>query len=331
MRSWIPLIPLFLLVLSGCSAGESAQTQESSGTLRLGYMANLTHAQAVLGVADGSLERAAGVHVRAKVFPSGPPAVTALFAGEIDLLYVGPSPAVNGYIRSGGKALKVVAGAASGGAVLVVQPGVELHRLEGARLASPGVANTQDIALRNFLDQRGLRTRERGGDVSLIPIPPAELLSLFGRGQLDGAWVPEPWGARLVQEAGGRIALDERELWPGGRFATTLVVVSAPYLEANRETVRRFLEGHIAITRWLEEHPEEARHRLQAALADLQGRPLPDPVLAEALRRIDFLYDPMADSVRTQADHAYRLGLLGPRRPDLTGLFDLSLLKEVAP
>ena len=325
------LLILLLFVLSGCSAGGGAVSLQPSDELRLGYMANLTHAQAVLGMADGSLERSSGVKVRAKLFPSGPSAMTALFAGEIDVLYIGPSPAVNGYIRSGGKALKVVAGAASGGAVLVLQPGVDLGRLHGTRLATPGVANTQDIALRHFLDERGLRTRERGGAVSVTPLPPAEIFGLFSRGQIDGAWVPEPWGARLVQEAGGRIAIDERDRWPDGRFATTLVVVRTAYLEANRATALRFLEQHVALTRWIDEHPDEARVQLQAALAGLQGKPLPDALLAEALWRIDFVYDPMADSVAAQADHAYRLGLLGARPPDLSGLFDLSLLEEVAP
>lgn len=325
------LLLLILLLLSGCSAGTGERNLAPSSELRLGYMANLTHAQAVLGVADGTLERAAGVRVRAKVFSSGPSAVTALFAGEIDVLYVGPSPAVNGYIRSGGEALKVVAGAASGGAVLVLRPGVELDHLQGARLATPGVANTQDIALRHYLEGRGLRTRERGGNVSVTPLPPAEILGLFHRGQIDGAWVPEPWGARIVQEAGGVIALDERHLWPDGQFATTLVVVSSRYLQTNRETVLRFLQRHVELTRWLEEHPAEAQADLQAALARLQGKPLPDAVLAEALQRIDYLYDPMTASVEAQAEHAYKLGLLGPRRPDLSGLFDLSLLKEVAP
>lgn len=297
--------------------------------MRLGYMPNLTHAQAVLGAADGTLEQSAGVRLEPRLFHSGPTAMTALFAGEIDVAYVGPSPAVNAFVRSGGKAVRVVAGGASGGAVFVVRPGVDPQRLEGARLASPGVANTQDVALRHLLMEQGVRTRERGGKASLTPLPPAEIISLFDRGLLDGAWVAEPWGARLMQEAGGLLVYDERELWPDRRFATTVIVVATDYLARNPEAVRGLLQGHEAITEWIRAHPGEARERLQAELAVLQGRPLPDTIMTEAMSRIDFVTDPMVDSVLEQAQRAWRMGYLGAREPDLSDLFDLRLWQEV--
>lgn len=328
-RTWT-LLMILLLLVSGCAAA-TGRSGKRSGALRLGYFANLTHAQAVLGVADGSLQRAAGVPIEAKVFPSGPTAITALLAGELDILYVGPSPAVTGYMRSEGTALRVVAGAASGGAVFVVRPGFDSTHLDGARLATPGVANTQDISLRYMLRTKGLKTREQGGSVRVTPATPADILGLFARGQLDGAWVAEPWGARIVADTGAKIAWDERDLWPNGRFATTVVVVSANYLQSNPDVVRRFLQGHVAMTRWIQAHPDDARVKLQAALAKLQGKPLPDKVMAEAFARVDFTTDPMVDSVSTQAARAYELGFLGARRPDLTGLYDLTLLREVAP
>ncbi|MFZ5824544.1 MAG: ABC transporter substrate-binding protein [Bacillota bacterium] len=330
MRRWISLL-LAALLVTGCSPGGSGGTDHEPEAIRLGYMANLTHAQGVLGVADSTFERATGVKVVPRLFPAGPAAIQALFAGEIDLLYVGPAPAINGFLRSEGEALRVIAGAASGGAVFVVREGIDPADLAGRRLATPGLANTQDLALRHYIEQRGWRTRERGGDVTLFPMAPAEIFSLISRGQLDGAWVPEPWGSRLLEQPGAQLVYDERDLWPDRTFATTLLVVHPRFLAAHREQVLRFVEAHLAITRWIQTNPDEARGRLQRALADLQGRPLPDRLIAEAFSRIDFRSDPMIASVEEQVRRAYRLGLLGAREPDLSGLFDLSLLQEVAP
>ncbi|MFZ5814600.1 MAG: ABC transporter substrate-binding protein [Bacillota bacterium] len=332
MRRWIWWL-LTALLVAGCSAsgpGSSDGTGEPAA-IRLGYMANLTHAQAVLGVAESTFEQTVGVPVIPRLFAAGPAAIQALFAGEIDLLYIGPSPAITGYLRSDGSALRIIAGAASGGAVFVVRDGVDPADLRGARLATPGLANTQDIALRHLLARRGWRTRERGGDVTLSPMAPAEILSLFARGQLDGAWVAEPWGSRLIQEAGARLVYDERELWPDRVAATTVLAARPEFLKVHRDEAKRFLEAHLAITRWIQTQPDQARVRLQAALADLQGRPLPDRLMAEAFGRIDFRSDPMTASVEEQAQRAYQLGLLGARKPDLSGLFDLSLLEEVVP
>lgn len=331
MKRTLAVLILMAVLASGCAPWEREGAAAPPRVLRLGYMANITHAQALLGLGDGSLERSAGIKVVPKVFTAGPPAITALFAGEIDLLYVGPSPALNGYVRSGGEALRLLAGGASGGAVFVVKPGIDPQRLDTARLATPGIANTQDIALRHMLHGQGLRTREQGGSVRVTPTAPAEILGLFARGQLDGAWVAEPWGARLIQETGAVLAWDERDLWPDRTFATTVLAVSPKFLRANREAVKGFLAAHVAITEWIVAHPEEAKVRLQAELSKLQGKPLPDEVFSAAFSRIDFTYDPMVSSVQAQAQRAYDLGLLGAREPELSGLYDLTLLKEVAP
>lgn len=334
MHRWIAWL-LAALLLTACAPREEgegpAPAEAPPAAIRVGYMPNLTHAQAVLGVAEGTFARQTGLEVNGRLFPAGSAALQALFAGEVDLLYVGPAPALNGYLRSGGAALRVVAGAASGGSVFVLRPGVDPEDLRGTRLATPGIGNTQDAALRHLLAQEGWRTRERGGDVTLSPMAPAEILSLFSRGELDGAWVAEPWGSRLILEAGGVLAIDERDLWPDRVVPTTLLVVRPDFLRQHPEIVRRFLEAHVAITQEIERDPDGARARVQAALADLQGRPLSDELIAEAWGRIDFTSDPMADAVAEQADRAFAAGLLGARRPDLSSLYDLTLLQEVAP
>ncbi len=322
-RTWI----LFIIgiVLAGCNSGPVGTDPQE---VRIGFQANLTHAQALLGFADDRFERALGVKVTPRVFHSGPASIAGLMAGQVDLLYVGPSPAVNAFVRSQGKALRIVAGAASGGAVLVLRPGLTVDNLAGAHLASPGLANTQDISIRHLLSSRGLRPREQGGSVNLSPMSNADILTLFRRGQIDGAWVPDPWGARLAHEAGGEVAIDERDLWPDGRFATTVLVVSRQFIAEQRAVAAQFLRAHLELTVWIQTHPQEAMAGLQQELAALQGKPLGDDVLAEAFGRIDFVTDPMSDSIVEQAGRAFVLGYLGAGRPDLSELFDLSLLKE---
>lgn len=254
--------------------------------------------------------------------------MAGLLAGEVDLLYVGPSPATTAFVRSEGKGLRIVAGGASGGALLVTRQGVDPYQLGKLRVATPGLANTQDIAMRHHLKSLGLAPREQGGNVRLMPMANSEILTLFRQGQLDAAWVPEPWASRLILEAGAVIGIDERELWPDGRFATTVVVVSARFLERHPEVVRQLLAAHQDLTDQINADPEAAIGLVQAELARLQGKPLPDAILRDAWQRIEFVTDPMTESVLEQGRRAYALGYLGVRPPDLSALYDLTLLKE---
>ena len=197
-----------------------------------------------------------------KTFNAGPSLIEALFAGEIDLAFVGPNPTITGYVRSQGEALRVVAGAVSGGASLVVAEGSGIARpqdFHGKRVASPQLGNTQDVALRAWLEAHGLKRRDQGGDVAVVPVSNADQLTLFLQKQLDAAWAPEPWGSRLVREARARRWLDERDLWPQGRFVTTNVIASVPFLRAHPEMVKRFLRAHVELTEWIVQHPGEAK------------------------------------------------------------------------
>jgi NitT/TauT family transport system substrate-binding protein len=182
--------------------------------------------------------------------------------------------------------------------------------------------------MRHLLLTRGLKTREQGGSVRLNPMSSPDILTMFRRGQIDGAWVPEPWAARLTHEAGAEIAIDERDLWPDGRFATTVLVASKEFLAQRRDVAVQILRAHIEMTEWIQSHPKEAVEGLQRELTRLQGKPLGDAIMAGAYGRIDFLIDPMQDSVLEQANRMDGLGYLGVGRTDLQGLYDLSLLKE---
>ncbi len=313
---------------TGCRAGAPAR-----GTVRLGYFPNVTHSQAVLGVADGTFRRALGeATVDATVFNAGPSVIEAIFAGQLDAAYIGPSPAINGYVRSKGQALRVVAGATSGGAVLVVRGDSGISRpadFAGRRVASPQLGNTQDVALRAWLETQGLTPSERGGQTRVLPVANPDILALFLTKEIDAAWVPEPWGARLVHEAHGRVFLDERELWPEGRFVTAHVIVSKRFLDERPSLVRKLLEAHVALTRRINADPATARRQLNAEIERLTGKRLPPAVLEDAWGRMSVTWDPIASSLVATADAAFRLGFLGDARPNLDGIYDLRLLNEV--
>jgi NitT/TauT family transport system substrate-binding protein len=255
-----------------------------------------------------------------------------MFAGKLDITYIGPSPTINGYVQSGGQALRVVAGASSGGAVFVVRNESGIYGasdLGGKKLASPQLGNTQDVALRHYLKINGYRTKEEGGSVTVVNVANADILTLFKKGELDGAWVPEPWGARLVHEAGGRLLLDERDIWPVGAFVTANIIVSTKLLSERPNVVKGFLEAHVEATLWINSNPSEAREVVNAQMEKLAGKRLDDTVLAEAFGRLNVTYDPIRTSLLTYSDWAFDLGFLGTSNPDLGGLYSLGILNEV--
>ena len=299
--------------------------------LRLGYFANLTHAQALVGLANGEFKKQLGAEVKfaPKLFGSGPAAIEALLADEIDLTYVGPSPAINGFIRSEGKALRVIAGAVQGGAVFVRRTDVVLSHKEdfsGKRFASPQIGNSQDISLRTYLAQMGQLTKERGGTVEVLPLANADILTLFLRKELDGAWVPEPWGAILVHRAQGVILVDERDLWPDGKFATTLLVASQEFLETRPEWVQRIVNAHVDLTQWIQEHRQDVGAILNQEIARHTRKRLDETILADALSRLEVSVDPSESSLETFFERARALGYL--KKGNLKGLLDLRYLEQ---
>lgn len=333
------LLAVVVLVLTGCAttdrsvqalpvqaAGETSPSDE----LRLGYFANLTHATPLVGVREGTYQQALGATaLRTQVFNAGPAAIEALFAGALDAAYVGPNPAINAFAKSGGRAIRIVAGATSGGAALVVQPSITgVQQLRGARLASPQTGGTQDIALRHYLAVQGFSLDERGaGDVTIVAQENAQTLRLFQSGDLDGAWVPEPWASRLVLEAGGRVLVDEASLWPGGRFTTTHLVVRTEFLARHPETVSALLRGQVATGRLIRRDGPRARQVLNAEIERLTGTRLTPATLNRAFERIEVTEDPVASSLKTSARHAFATGLVD--EVDLTGIYDLRLLDRV--
>jgi NitT/TauT family transport system substrate-binding protein len=343
---WLSLAALALPALAiaaACGADLGDDAVESQGTpaprtepvtLRLGYFPNITHAPALIGVADGTFEQELGelVNLETETFNAGPAVIEALFAGEIDISYIGPNPAINGYVQSKGEALRIVGGSTSAGALLVVRPDANLNApadFANKKVASPQLGNTQDVALRAWLQQNGLKAKEQGGNVQVIPTDNATTLTLFQKGEVDAAWVPEPWATRLVQQAGGRVFLDERALWPDGQFVTTHLIVRTAYLEQNPDVVEDFLRANIKVIQGITADKEKAKATTNEGIKKITQAALPESVLDAAWENLDFTWDPVAGSLKTSADNAFALGFLGLKRPDLDGIYDLTLLNRV--
>jgi NitT/TauT family transport system substrate-binding protein len=311
-----------------------ADAQQKPLTVRIGYFPNMTHAQALIGRAGGQFEKALGpgVQIEWKAFNAGPAAIEAIFAGAVDLTYVGPNPAVTGYVRSHGEAVRVIAGAASGGASLVVRQGANIEKasdFHGKKVATPQLGNTQDVALRSWLRANGLKPREKGGDVQVMPIANADQFTLFVKGQLDAAWAPEPWASRLVRDAGGRIFVDERDLWPNHEFVITDLIVRPQFLKDHPDVLKNFLRAHVELTDWIGKNAGQAKQILNQQLQRETGKQLEAQVLDDAFSRMTVTYDPIRPALQKATQQAFDEGFLGRTPPDLSGLYDLTLLNEV--
>ena len=313
--------------------GNGNSTGTESKVLRIGYFPNINHAQAVIGLGNGDFQEALGddVEVNIQIFNAGPSAIEALFANQIDVTYIGPNPAINGYVQSNGEALRIISGAASGGAVFVVRndAGVgSVADFANKKFSSPQLGNTQDVALRKYLLENGYKTKENGGNVEVLPAKNADIVTLMVKKDIDGAWVPEPWGAKLVKEANARIFVDERTLWPDGEFVTAHIIARTDYLENNPGIISTLLEAHIDETKWINEHQDEAVAVFNAELEKLTGKTIPEDEFKAGLSRMTLTWDPVKESLVKSANDAFDIGFFD-ERPDLSKIYNLKLLSEI--
>jgi NitT/TauT family transport system substrate-binding protein len=316
---------------TGEATGGAPAKKLSADTVKIGYFANLTHGTALVGLKEGFFAKELGsTRIVPQVFNAGPSEIEALNAGSIDIGWIGPSPAVNGYAKSGGQSLRIISGSASGGVKLVVNPKKikTVDDLKGKRIATPQLGNTQDVALLNYVAQKGWKVDAQTGkgDVSVIRLDNKETPAAYQSGSIDGAWVPEPTASKLVTE-GAKVLLDERDLWPGKKFVITNVIVSQKFFKAHPDVVDAVLKGSVATNAWINANPDKAKADANAELDRLAGKALPENVLDPAWASIDFTDDPLAASLQTSADHAVTAGLL--TKPDLKGIFDLKPLNAV--
>ncbi len=337
------VLPLMLGALGACGYGSKAAKSAdaappaaagkklSADSVSIGYFANVTHATALVGLQKGLFQKElGGTRIKTQVFNAGPSEIEALNAGAVDIAWVGPAPAINAYAKSHGQDLRIISGATSGGASLVVDPkkisGVDA--LKGKTIATPQLGNTQDVALLNFLAGKGYQEDPQTGkgDVKVDRVDNKTVLTAFRQGQVDGAWVPEPTASLLVAE-GAKTLVDENSLWPGGRFVTTNVVVSQTFLKAHPDVVEAVLRGSVDTNVWIKANPSQAKQAVNAQLTKLSGKPLPAAVLDSAFGNIDTTDDPLAATLQQEAGHAVKSGLL--QQPDLKGIYDLGPLNKI--
>ena len=335
-------LPLLAVALTACGYGSEAKKDDnvapaakgeklSVDTVKLGYFQNLTHATALVGDQEGLIQKElGGTKLASTTFNAGPSEIEALNAGSIDIGFIGPSPSINGYIKSKGKNLRIIAGSASGGVKLVVNPDKikTLDDLKGKKIATPQLGNTQDVAFLNWIAEKGWKVDAQSGkgDVSVVRTENKVAPDAYKSGSIDGAWVPEPTASKLVSE-GAKVLLDESTLWPDKKFVITNIIVSQKFLKEHPDVVEAVLRGSVKTNAWINANPDKAKASANAKLKELTGKALAPEVIDPAWKSIQFTDDPLAATLRTQADHAVKAGLL--EGPDLTGIYDLTLLNKV--
>jgi NitT/TauT family transport system substrate-binding protein len=330
---------LAAVALAGCGSDSKKDAKAGSVekgsekvALRLGYFPNITHAPGLVGVEKGIFADKLGSNVTLtpQTFNAGPAAVEAIFSGAIDATYIGPNPAINAFAKSHGEAIRIISGATSGGAYLVVNPSITSPAgLKGKKIATPQLGNTQDVALRSWLKANKLSAdAQGGGDVQIVPQDNGQALEAFKTGTIAGAWVPEPWATRMIQEGKGKVLVDEKTIWPGGQYVTTHLIVRTAFLKAHPDVVRHLLEGHVAAVDFVNANPAESKTLVNQALQKLTGKTIAQGVMDAAWPNMTFTNDPIASSLRKGADDAKAVGLLDAGTK-LDGIYDLKLLNEV--
>ena len=335
-----PIALLVLALTAATACGSSSKSSSTTGTttagsgtkvtLRLGYLPNVTHAPAIIGLQNGTFKQDLGsnVDLKTSTYNSGTDETTALLAESLDAAFVGPNPAINAYQKSGGKLIRIVSGTASGGAFFVVKPSIKSPAdLKGKKLATPSLGNTQDVALRTWLKSKGLTTTTTGGgDVSIIPQDNSTTVTAFQTGSIDGAWVPEPYATKL-QKAGGVIMVNEADLWPQGRFVTTNLVVSTAFLSAHPDIVSNLLKGLSASIDLTKSDPAQAEKLVSEGIQAVSGKALAVSLVASSFSSITFTLDPIASSLQKDAESAKALGFI--KSTDLKNIYDLTLVNEL--
>ena len=300
--------------------------QINQDKIRVAFFPSIGHIIPIVGLEEKIFEKELGEEkqIEIKLFDSGPQVIESIFSGSIDIAYVGPGPIINGFLKSDGKDIKILSGAASGGASFIIQPNSGLESIEnfdGKRIASPQISNSQDVSLRHYLELHGLKSVEKGGTVFVLNISNPDIYTLFAKGDIDGAWVPEPWATILVQELDGIRLFNEEKLWPNEEFASVLLIARTEYLENNPETVQKWIESHEKTVTWINSNPNKSKSLFSNFLIDYMGKSLPTEIIDESFSNITITSDPIKNSVIIFAERADSLGYLGRDGYNLDGIF----------
>ena len=327
-----------IIVFSALGVALSASDDTYENKIRIAYFPNIGHAIPIVGMEKGIFVEHLGedVKIETKVFDSGPQAIESLFANSVDLAYVGPGPAINGFLNSNNQNVKILAGAASGGASFIVHPDSEINSaadFAGKKIAAPQIGNTQDVSLRHFLAENQLKPAEKGGNVVVYNIPNPDIYTLFVKGDIDGAWVAEPWATILETELNGNRLFHEEDLWPDKEFASVLLIGNVDYIDKNSAVWADYIRAHHETQIWIEANPIETRNVFNDFLDSYLGQSLSDDVVDVALSNIMITADPKPNSVVSFAEKADALGYLGRNGYDLSGIFysfDTNSLEEAS-
>ena len=318
------IVVIVAIAITIISFSDSDQINQDK--IRVAFFPSIGHIIPIVGLEEKIFEKGIGEEkqIETKLFDSGPQVIESIFSGSIDVAYVGPGPIINGFLKSDGKDVKILSGAASGGASFIIQPNSGLESLEnfdGKRIASPQISNSQDVSLRHYLESHGLKSVENGGTVFVLNISNPDIYTLFAKGDIDGAWVPEPWATILVQELDGIRLFNEEKLWPNEEFASVLLIVRTEYLENNPETIQKWVESHEKTVTWINANPDKSKSLFSSFLIDYMGKSLPTKIIDESFSNITITSDPIKNSVIIFAERADSLGYLGRDGYNLDGIF----------
>ena len=303
-----------------------SSVDDSQNKIRVAFFPSIVHAVPIVGMETQTFADNLDddLNIEVKIFDSGPQVIESIFSNSVDIAYVGPGPVINGFLKSDGNDLKILAGAANGGASFVIQKNSGLELIEnysGKRVAAPQISNTQDVSLRHYLAENGLIPVEKGGDVFVLNIANPDIYTLFAKGDIDGAWVPEPWATMLVEELDGIRLFDENEFWPENQFSSVLLIGRSDYIEKNPEIIKKWINANEETVQWINNHPDESKKLYNKFLKSYMGRTLPENIVEKSFSNIIITSEPLENSVYTFAERANTLGYLGHDGYTLDGIF----------
>ncbi|MDC0153138.1 ABC transporter substrate-binding protein [Nitrosopumilus sp.] len=320
----IGIVASVLASITGIALNFNEEISENN--LRIAYFPNIGHAVPIVGIENNFfLEKlSSDTKIESRIFDSGPQVIESLFANSVDIAYVGPGPAINGFLNSENNNIQILSGAASGGASFIVHPESEINSasdFSGKKIAAPQIGNTQDVSLRHYLSENNLKPAEKGGSVIIYNISNPDIYTLFVKGDIDGAWVAEPWATILETELNGKRLFFEEDLWPNKQFASVLLIANTDYVKKNPELISKFLLSHHHTVDWINENPLETRIIFNNFLKSHLGQSLSDDVVDISLSNLEITTNPVKDSVHSFAEKANVLGYLGRNGYDISEIF----------
>ena len=326
LAAYVAIVGIAVISVASVVLGLNDDNETYENKIRIAYFPNIGHAVPIVGIEHGFFEQDIGnqTKIEPRIFDSGPQVIESLFANSVDVAYVGPGPAINGFLNSHDNNVRILAGAASGGSSFIVHPDSEIKSIsdfDGKKIAAPQIGNTQDISLRYHLSEHQLKTADKGGSVIVYNISNPDIYTLFVKGDIDGAWVAEPWATIFELELGGNRLFNEEDLWPEKKFTSVLLIVNSEYAEKNPQTISKFLSSHHRTVNWINQNPVDTRIVFNNFLDSYLGEPLSDDVVDVALSHLTITSDPLPDSVSSFAQKADALGYLGRNGYDMTGIF----------